>query len=121
MNLDDFLFGRELSRQLFASVRAAVEAAGPSEMQVSKSQIAFRRRRGFAWVWIPGGYLRGATAPQTRSTFRLRDGLSPCLVNGRVNKGQFHRRGHRGIYIFFSVFSASSVVNRFLYSREMVT
>ena len=30
---------------------------------MTKSQIAFRRRKAFAWVWIPGKYLRGRTAP----------------------------------------------------------
>ena len=32
-------------------------------MRVTKSQIAFRRRRAFAWVWQPGQYLRGRGAP----------------------------------------------------------
>ncbi|MBN1661408.1 MAG: hypothetical protein JXA93_23655 [Anaerolineae bacterium] len=32
-------------------------------MRVSKSQIAFRRRRSFAWVWRPGQYLKGEVAP----------------------------------------------------------
>jgi hypothetical protein len=64
MDLDVFFTGRELSRRLFETVRAAVEEAGPAEMRISKSQIAFRRRRGFAWVWLPAMYLRRSnTAP----------------------------------------------------------
>jgi hypothetical protein len=31
---------------------------GGTEMRVSKSQVAFRRRRGFAYVWRPDRYLR---------------------------------------------------------------
>ncbi len=64
MDIDELFSGREQARLLFEAVRAAIEAAGPSRMRVSKSQIAFRRRRGFAWVWIPGRYLRYSnTAP----------------------------------------------------------
>lgn len=32
-------------------------------MRVTKSQISFRRRVGFAWAWIPARYLRGRHAP----------------------------------------------------------
>lgn len=38
-------------------------AFGPAEIRVTKSQVAFRRGRAFAWVWIPGRYLRGRHAP----------------------------------------------------------
>lgn len=31
---------------------------GPMDIRVSKSQIAFRRRRGFAYLWRPGTYVR---------------------------------------------------------------
>ncbi|MQA07525.1 MAG: hypothetical protein GEU98_03050 [Pseudonocardiaceae bacterium] len=30
---------------------------GPFEVRVSKSQVAFRRKRGFAYLWLPGQYL----------------------------------------------------------------
>lgn len=49
--------------QLFAAVVAAIAAIGPATIHASKSQIAFRRRRHFAWVWRPGQYLKGKTAP----------------------------------------------------------
>jgi hypothetical protein len=63
MTLDEFFAGQEKSRQLFATVRRAVEAIGTADLRVSKSQIAFRRRKNFALVWIPGRYLRGPSAP----------------------------------------------------------
>ncbi len=63
MDLDDFFSGQELSRQLFDAVRSEVDQTGPAEMRISKSQIAFRRRRGFAWAWMPARYLRGKAAP----------------------------------------------------------
>jgi hypothetical protein len=63
MTPDEFFSGRELPRMLFAAVRREVEAVGAASIRVTKSQIGFRRRRGFAWVWMPGAYLRGRTAP----------------------------------------------------------
>jgi hypothetical protein len=56
--LDAFFAGRPASRGLFEAVRAAVDAAGPSDVRVGRSQVAFRRRVGFAHAWIPGRYLR---------------------------------------------------------------
>lgn len=31
---------------------------GPVEVRVTKSQVSFRRRRGFAYLWRPGAYVR---------------------------------------------------------------
>jgi hypothetical protein len=63
MTTDEFFAGRPLAQRLFGLVLQAQEAIGPAGVRVTKSQIAFRRRRGFAWVWMPGQYLRGAAAP----------------------------------------------------------
>ena len=63
MTLDDFFAGRDESRLIFDTLRAAVAAVGEAELRVTKSQVAFRRRRAFAWAWIPGTYLRGRHAP----------------------------------------------------------
>ena len=63
MTLDEFFDGQEGPRQLFETLLRAVNVMGPAELQVTKSQIAFRRRRAFAWVWMPGKYLRGKSAP----------------------------------------------------------
>jgi hypothetical protein len=57
-DLDAFFAGRPASLALFEVVRAAVDAAGPAEIRVGRSQVAFRRRVGFACAWIPGRYLR---------------------------------------------------------------
>jgi hypothetical protein len=35
---------------------------GPYDVRVSKSQVAFRRKRGFAYLWMPGQYLSKPTA-----------------------------------------------------------
>jgi len=63
VTLDDFFAGRDESRLIFDALRAAVAAVGKAELRVTKSQVAFRRRRAFAWAWIPGTYLRGRHAP----------------------------------------------------------
>jgi hypothetical protein len=63
VTLDEFLAGYEESRPVLDALRAAIETLGPVEMRVSKSQVAFRRRRAFAWTWVPGRYLRGPRPP----------------------------------------------------------
>lgn len=63
MTPDDFFDGRPESRRLFEAVRRAAEAAGPCAISATTSQIAFRRRTGFAAVWIPGMYLKKSDVP----------------------------------------------------------
>ena len=63
MTLDEFFEGRGESRQFFEALASAVQAIGAAELCVTKSQIAFRRRKAFAWAWAPGKYLRGKPAP----------------------------------------------------------
>jgi len=38
-------------------VQDVVAAIGAAPVSVTKSQLAFRRRRGFAYVWRPGQYV----------------------------------------------------------------
>ena len=72
--LDEFFLGHDESRSLFDTLRDAIDPFGAVALQVTKSQIAFRRRKAFAWVWIPGKYLRGKTAPLVLTlSFRIRD------------------------------------------------
>ena len=74
MTLDEFFAGQAESRDLFEAVRHAVDAAGPATLRVMKSQIAFRRRKAFAWVWMPAQYLHRAAAPLVLTIgFRYRD------------------------------------------------
>ncbi len=58
MNLDEFFRDHPNSRQLFEALRRLVEELGPVELAVTKSQVAFRHKKAFAWAWIPGMYLR---------------------------------------------------------------
>jgi hypothetical protein len=41
----------------YRKVLRMLEPLGPVTVRVSKSQVAFRRRRGFAYLWMPGMYL----------------------------------------------------------------
>jgi hypothetical protein len=43
---------------LYRAVEDAVAAIGEAEVRVTRSQIAFRRRKGFAYVWRPGQYVK---------------------------------------------------------------
>ncbi|NMC53326.1 MAG: hypothetical protein GYA48_06795 [Chloroflexi bacterium] len=61
--LDVFFHGFPTSRPLFDALLSAVEELGEVELTVQKSQIVLRRARPFAWVWVPGRYLRGRTTP----------------------------------------------------------
>lgn len=61
--IDRYFGSQYSSRVLFEVLRQALEATGPVEMRVTKSQVAFYREKAFAWAWMPGKYLRGKTAP----------------------------------------------------------
>jgi hypothetical protein len=85
MTLDDFFRGRDESRRIFDALRAAVEAVGPVELRVTKSQVAFRkvpaqlRGRGiaFAWAWMPDVYLGPGHAPLVLTVALRRRDSSP--------------------------------------------
>lgn len=77
--LDEFFEGRAESRQLFDALRTAIAGLGDVELRVTKSQVAFRTNEGkaIAWVWIPGRYLRGKTAPLVLTLALRRRDSSP--------------------------------------------
>ena len=52
-----FFAGSPDGLSLFRSIAQAVDEIGDVQIRVSKSQIAFRRRRGFAYVWRPAQYI----------------------------------------------------------------
>ncbi len=62
--IDRFFQQRSDPRQLFDVLSREIDRLGAATMRVSKSQIAFRRKRNFAVVWMPGQYLKDyPTAP----------------------------------------------------------
>lgn len=54
---EEFLAGHPAALAVFERVREVLGGRGAVEVRTSKSQVAFRRRRGFAWLWLPGRYL----------------------------------------------------------------
>ena len=54
----EFYEGFPTGLAVHEAVAAAIDAIGPSEVRVTTSQIAFRRRKGFAYTWRPGRYVR---------------------------------------------------------------
>ena len=64
LTIDDFFRSRDDSRQLFDAVSHQVARVGDATIRVSKSQVAFHRKKTFALVWVPGQYLKDRpTAP----------------------------------------------------------
>ncbi len=61
--VEDFFGEHEEARELFEAVRQVIESIGSAEMRVSKSQVAWRRRINFAFVWRPEQYLKRKAAP----------------------------------------------------------
>lgn len=52
-----FFAGHPVAQAVFDRVRSVLADAGGCTVRVSRSQVAFRRRRGFAYLWLPGQYL----------------------------------------------------------------
>jgi len=85
LTLDEFFEGAEASRELFEGLRAAMDEVGDAEVRVMKSQVAFRRRKAFAfkgqktfaWAWMPGKYLHGKVAPLVLTLALTRRDASP--------------------------------------------
>jgi len=61
--IDCFFANNRSSRMIFDDLHAAIEHLGQTEIRITMSQISFRRKRAFAWVWIMGKYLSGKQAP----------------------------------------------------------
>jgi hypothetical protein len=62
MQPEDFFAGHPDARAVFEKVRSILTSLGPVEVPTSKSLVAFRRQRGFAFLWLPGRYLSKPTA-----------------------------------------------------------
>jgi hypothetical protein len=74
---ESYFAGHTLSRATFDRVRAVLDELGTYEVRVTKSQVAFRRRRGFAYLWMPGRYLEHPQAEVVLSITLLRHDTSP--------------------------------------------
>jgi hypothetical protein len=71
MTEEEFFDGYPRSKILYEAVKNTIAQIGTAEIHVTKSQVAFRRRKNFAWVWIPGRSLRGKKLAPLVLTFSL--------------------------------------------------
>jgi hypothetical protein len=55
---EEFFAGSPAGLALYRAVAGVISSIGPAEVRVTKSQVAFRRRKGFAFVWRPGQYVK---------------------------------------------------------------
>lgn len=63
--------------EAYGVVRAMLEAFGPIEVRTTRSQVAFRRRRGFAYLWLPIPWARRPEVLLVLSIALGREVLSP--------------------------------------------
>jgi hypothetical protein len=71
----------------------AVRRAGRSTIRSSRSQIAFSRRRTFAWIWAPRQYLGARAAPLALSialSRRIRSSRWKEVVEPRPGRYMHH-------------------------------
>jgi hypothetical protein len=59
---EQFFHGHPLGLRTYEKVLAVLSALGPCDVHVTRSQVTFRRRRGFAYLWLPGRWLKRPTA-----------------------------------------------------------
>jgi hypothetical protein len=46
--------------EAYGVVKGILESIGPVGVRTTRSQVAFRRRRGFAYLWLPVAWARGS-------------------------------------------------------------
>jgi hypothetical protein len=82
---EEFFAGQPFALSVYEGVRATIEAIGPAEVRTTRGQVAFRRRRGFAWLWLPGRWLTRPDAeivlsvalPERRESARWKEVVHP--------------------------------------------
>jgi hypothetical protein len=86
---EDFFSGHPGALAVFEELCVILDRLGPFDVRITKSQVAFRRRRAFAYVWLPGRYLRKPQAEVVLSIALSRHDQSPrfkevaCPAPGR--------------------------------------
>ena len=72
-----FFAGHPDALAAYRTVRGMVDSIGPAEVRTTRSQVAFRRRRGFAYLWLPGRWLANPGAEVVLSIALTRHDDSP--------------------------------------------
>ena len=71
-----FFDGHPRGAAVAAAVAHAIGDLGPHTVRSTRSQVAFRRRRGFAYLWRPGQYV-ASDVPAVLSIALPREVASP--------------------------------------------
>jgi hypothetical protein len=74
--VEAFFVGDARAVAVATAVVAAIDRLGPHDTKISRSQVAFRRRRGFAYLWRPGQYV-ASNVPAVLSIALPRELASP--------------------------------------------
>ncbi|MCZ2860633.1 DUF5655 domain-containing protein [Blastococcus sp. VKM Ac-2987] len=93
---EEFFAGSPLGLAVLARVREVVVTLGGAQERVSRSQVAFRRRRGFAYLWLPGRYVRSPSAEVVLSLVLGREDPSPRFLEV-VHPAPAHWMHHLGL------------------------
>jgi hypothetical protein len=72
----EFLDGHPVAMSIYNKVHEWLVGLGTVDVWTTKRQIAFRRKRGFAYLWLPGKYLRRSDAEVVLSIALGRDDRS---------------------------------------------
>jgi Domain of unknown function (DUF5655) len=91
--VDDFFAGHPLGRTAFDRVADLLSGTADVRWTVSRSQVAFRRRRAFAWLWLPGRWLARPAADVVLSVALDRRDPSPRFKEV-VHPAQAHWMHH---------------------------
>lgn len=54
---EEFFGSDQKAVAIYRAVAAPIVGRGDVDVRVTKSQVAFRARRGFAYMWAPGRYV----------------------------------------------------------------
>jgi len=77
VDAEEHFAGHEPALRVFERVQAALADVEDSGVRVTHSHVAFTRRRAFAWLWLPGRYLRDPAADVVLSVALGRQDPSP--------------------------------------------
>ncbi len=79
MGPEEFFAGHPSALAVYERVRSVLGGLGPVDIRTTQSQVAFRRTRGFAYLWLPGRYLAKPGAEVVLSFALGRHDPSPRL------------------------------------------
>jgi hypothetical protein len=77
MSPEEFFGGGPFGFGVYRKIEDILSSLGTFEVRVTKSQVAFRRKRAFAFLWMPGKWLAKPSAEVVLSFALGREDGSP--------------------------------------------